>query len=76
MRGGNAVTRNPGNMGVAYELLKLDAQIFSLQAKLKEKPEVEGTKELEALLKLRETLLLKLESEERERILNKMYKHP
>jgi hypothetical protein len=57
-------------MGSAHELLDVDARIFNLQARLKEQPDIDGTNELDALLKLRETLLLKLESEERERIAN------
>ena len=63
-------------MGAASELMDLDVQIFRLQSELVKRPDAEGTKNLERLLRVRQRLLLKMEREENDRLANKKPKRP
>jgi hypothetical protein len=61
-------------MEITTRLMDLDAEVFRLQAELVRKPDADGTRRLEELLNARQELLLKMESEERERVAKGNYK--
>jgi len=63
------VYRGPmGAMGAVAEIIKVDADILSLQTKLKDKNSPELRARLEELRKRREKLILEVEKQARDRL--------